>query len=246
MSRNVAIIQARFASTRLPGKILNRLGEKTVLAHVLERCRAIDGIDEVCCATTEKPDCDLIVEEAKRAGVAIFRGSESDVLGRYYGAAKMLRADNVLRVTSDCPLVDPAVCAQVLALGIEENAAYACNNMPPTWPHGLDCEVFQFEWLERADREATDPFDREHVGPFIREHPEAKTVNLPSPEATMATHRWTLDTPADLAFFEALWPYLPTGPKAWDYRKALAIVEAHREIATINTGLDQAERPTRA
>jgi len=244
MARTVVIIQARFASTRLPGKVLNRLGETSVLDHVVTRCKSIPVIDAVCCAVPDGADCDIVAAEAERCGAEVFRGSEIDVLDRYYGAAKMMRADVILRVTSDCPLIDPEICARVLALRAETGAAYACNNMPPSWPHGLDCEAIPFEWLERAALEATNADDREHVGPFIRNHPEAKTANLASPDTSMASHRWTLDTPADKEFFLTLWLLLPEGREGWDYRKVLKIVEAHPHIAAINTGPGHVERRT--
>lgn len=239
MSRTIVIVQARFGSTRLPGKILEPLGDKTVLAHVLERCRAIDGVDEVCCAIPTSADCDLVVAEAEHAGVQIFRGSETDVLDRYFGAAKAAQADIILRVTSDCPLIDPTVCGDVIKLRARKDAAYASNNNPPSWPHGLDCEAFTFEWLARAADQATAVFDREHVCPFIRNHPDAVIANLTSPDPKMAPHRWTLDTPADLAFFQTLWPLIPEGLAGWDYRVPLEIVESQPMITSINTGTQQ-------
>lgn len=236
MGRAVVIVQARHASTRLPGKVLLDLNGQTVLSRVLRRCQAIEAADAVCCAIPESADCDGIVAEAEKMGVTVYRGSEDDVLARYLGAAEQMKADVILRVTSDCPLLDPTVCGDVLALRASQGADYACNNMPPSWPHGLDCEAFPFSWLERAANEATHPFEREHVTPFIRNHPKAKTANLPSPDPALARYRWTLDTAADFTFFEALWPHLPEGSEAWGYSHALAIVQAHPEIASINAG----------
>ena len=223
-------------STRLPGKVLVDLGGRTVLSHVLERCKMIAGVDEVCCAVPDTADSDSVADEAERCRVTVSRGSEHDVLGRYYRAAKNLRADIVLRVTSDCPMIDPAVCARVMELRAREDATYAGNNMPPSWPHGLDCEAFPFSWLERAAREAAEPRQREHAGPFIRDHAEARLANLASPDAGMARHRWTLDTPADLEFMRTLWPHIPQGPTGWDYRVPLAILERTPEISAINAG----------
>jgi spore coat polysaccharide biosynthesis protein SpsF (cytidylyltransferase family) len=228
------IVQARIGSTRLPGKVLRRLAGKTVLRHVLERCSAVLGIDVVCCATTSKPEDDPVVDEALDAGVEIFRGSEQDVLDRYYRAAMACDAEIIMRVTSDCPLIDPAVCAAVIALLHREDADYACNNMPPSFPHGLDCEAFTRVWLDRAAREAHLPSEREHVTPFLRNHPQARKANLTCPEPGVAGHRWTLDTPADLTFLEALFARLPDGPTAW--RVPLALVAADPALAGINTG----------
>lgn len=228
------VVQTRMGSTRLPGKVLMRVGETTVLDHVLRRCLAIAGVDAVCCAIPASAANDPVAAEASRVGVEVFRGSESDVLDRYFHAARALQADVVMRVTSDCPLLDPAIAAEVLALRAREHADYACNNRPPTWPHGLDCEALTFAWLERAAREATKPYDREHVTPYVREHPESRKVNLPCPVAGVAKHRWTLDTPADLEFLRALFPRLPAGPAGFDWRAPLALVEADPALARVD------------
>lgn len=229
------------ASTRLPGKVLLRLGGATVLDHVLTRCTAVPGVDAVCCAMPDTPDCDPIAAEAERLGVAVFRGAEDDVLARYHGAAEALGVDVILRVTSDCPLLDPDVCGAVLALREREDADFATNNMPPSWPHGLDCEVVTFAWLDRAAREATQKFEREHVMPWVRNHPDVRKFNLPGPGEAAAAHRWTLDNDRDYAFFTALWPLLPEGPAAFPYTAALAVVEADPALAAINAGQDRLE-----
>ncbi len=234
MSRSVCITQARMASTRLPGKVLLELAGRTVLSHVLERCRAIPGIDAVCCATPEGADCDPVVDEAMRCGVEIFRGSEKDVLDRYYGAAEALRADFVMRVTSDCPLIDPELCGRVLTEVTSGRADYATNNMPVTWPHGLDCEAFTFALLERAAAESQIHTEREHVSLFMRHASDVRWTNVAAEEENIGHHRWTLDTPKDYAFFDALFPRLPEGPEGWGYGVPLALVETAPELAAIN------------
>lgn len=222
------------ASTRLPGKVLLDLNGKTVLSHVLERCAAITEAQGVCCAIPDGADCDAIAIEAKRAGSFIFRGSETDVLDRYYRAARSLDAEVVLRVTSDCPLIDPNVCDEVLRLRASVSATFACNNQPPTWPHGLDCEAFPMAWLERAASEASSPFEREHVGPFMRNHPQAQLVNFAATKPGLTHLRWTLDTPDDLRFMRAVFARLPASRDAWDYRVPLAIVEADPALTALN------------
>jgi len=233
------IIQARIGSSRLPGKVLEDLHGRTVLAHVLARAAAIGEADVVCCAIPADSVNDPVAAEADSCGAHVVRGSEDDVLDRYVQAARALDAELVLRVTSDCPLIDPAVCDAVIRLCRDQNAAYACNNMPPSWPHGLDCECMPRAWLERAWREAARPSEREHVTQFLRHHPDAKKVNLPGPGGGVEHHRWTLDTPADLAFLRALFPHLPDGPEGWDWTTTLAVVEAHPEIAALNAGQDR-------
>ena len=244
--KTVCIIQARMGSTRLPGKVLLQLGSGTVLDHVLRRAQAVPGVSEVCCAIPDTPDCEAISAEAMRAGATIFRGSENDVLDRYYQAARATNADIILRATSDCPLLDPDVCGQVLALRARENADFATNNMPPSWPHGLDCEVVTFAWLERAALRADKKFEREHVMPFVRNHPEARKVNLVCPDERMYHLRWTLDNARDWAFFEALWPRLPDGPSAYGYETPLAVVAAEPSLTAINAGQDRLEGLTKS
>ena len=138
------------------------------------------------------------------------------------------------------------VCGQVLALRAREDADFATNNMPPSWPHGLDCEVVTFAWLERAACEANKKFEREHVMPFVRNHSEARKVNLECPGRRMDHLRWTLDNARDWAFFTALWPRLPDGPSTYEYDTPLAIVAADPSLTAINTGQDRLEGLTKS
>ncbi|QUD89935.1 cytidylyltransferase domain-containing protein [Phenylobacterium montanum] len=239
--RIAVIIQARMGSTRLPGKVLMDLGGRTVLARVLERAKAIPGADVVVCAIPEGPDDDPVAEEAARAGAVVTRGSRDDVLDRYWRAAQAVKADAVMRVTSDCPLIDPKVCGDLIALFQRSGADYACINDPASWPHGLECEIFSFAWLDKAAREAKKPSEREHVSPFIRTHPDARRVNMLGPGPETVRHRWTLDHADDLTFLRALWARLPEGRAAWDWHVAFAIVEADPALAAINAGHDRLE-----
>jgi len=239
--RVAVIIQARMGSTRLPGKVLMDLGGRTVLARVIERALAIPGSDVVVCAVPEGVADDPVAEEAQKAGAVVTRGSRDDVLDRYWRAAQAVGAEAVMRITSDCPLIDPEVCGQLIALWTASGADYGCINDPPTWPHGLECEIFSFAWLDRAAREAQKPSEREHVSPFVRGHPEAKQINMPGPGPETVRHRWTLDHADDLAFLRALWPRLPAGPGAWPWTVPFAIVEADPALAAINAGHDRLE-----
>ena len=240
------IVQARLRSSRLPGKVMEDLGGRTVLSHVLARCRAIHGIDVVVCATVDAADCDPVAAEAERCGAAVFRGDETDVLDRYHKAAQSVGATTVMRVTSDCPLIDPDVCGEVLALTQQAGADYAANGHPPSFPHGLDCEAFSFIWLERAAVEAVRPSEREHVTPYLHAHRDVRRVNLRSPMAGVSHHRWVLDHPEDLDFLRALWPLLPAGRAGWPWRTVLAVVEAHPDLTAINGHLDRHEGTKRS
>ncbi|MBC8159561.1 MAG: glycosyltransferase family protein [Alphaproteobacteria bacterium] len=234
MTQTAVIVQARMGSTRLPQKVMMPLAGQTVLAHVLERCRAIDGVDTVCCATTIAPEDAVIVAEAERCGAAVFRGSPTDVLDRYARAAKMVDADVVMRVTSDCPLIDPEICAAVLRLRAEKGVEYAANNMPPGWPHGLDCEAFSADALARAAKTADDPLEREHVTPWLRNNPSISRASLKGPGGSLTDLRWTLDYPEDMDFFEALFAKLPNTPSTAGTAEVLEILQRFPEISAIN------------
>jgi len=235
------IVQARFGSTRLPGKILQPLGARTPLASVLSRCARIPGVDLVVCAVPDDRASDPVAEAAKFYGAVVFRGSETDVLDRYVQAARVVGASTVLRVTSDCPVIDPALCGEVLSL-VTSGADYACNNMPPLWPHGLDCEAFAFTHLARAAVDATQPYDREHVTPFLRRNPELCRINLDGPGGALARHRWTLDHAEDLAFFQALWRVLGPHAERATTSEVLAVLDRHPEIVALNQMLIDEKR----
>lgn len=205
-----------------------------VLEHVLQRCRATAGVDVVVCATVEGADGDAVATLVDRLGVAVYHGSECDVLARYRGAAQAAGADVVLRVNSDCPLIDPEICAAVLQLRSEAAADYAANNMPPSWPHGLDCEAFTIDALDEAAAAATAPDDHEHVTPWIRRHRAYHRVNLPGPGGEVVTQRWTLDHPEDLAFLRAIYERLPGRCADRSWRAALAVFEREPQLALIN------------
>ncbi|MCW8914500.1 MAG: glycosyltransferase family protein [Magnetovibrio sp.] len=228
------IVQARMTSTRLPGKILMELGGETPLFYVLKRCAMIPGVDVVCCAIPDTPESDPIETEAKRCGAEVYRGSESDVLDRYYQAAKMVNADTIIRITSDCPLVDPWVCGETLELFQREGVDFASNNLVSTFPHGIECEVFTFEGLENAALNATEPEQREHVTPWLRKRPEFKRAVLKGPGGGVEKHRWTLDYPEDFELFQKLFEYIEPWPAVPGWKEIYDVVRRHPELAEIN------------
>lgn len=228
------IVQARLGSSRLPGKVLKHIAGGTVLAEVLRRCRAVPGVDLVVCAIPENEKDDPVAEEALRCGAVVTRGSESDVLDRYLQASKAVGADVVMRVTSDCPLIDPGVCGAVLALRAEKNTDYACNNLPPSFPHGLDCEAFTSDALELAWRKGTAPDDREHVTPWMRRSPEIRRATLAGPGGDFAHMRWTLDFPEDYEFFNAVFALMPTAKAISGWQDLATLLDQHREIVALN------------
>ncbi len=189
------IVQARMTSSRLPGKVMLPLGSKTVLGEVLTRCWQINRINQVCCAIPIGAEHDILEEEIKKYKAILFRGSENNVLERYYEAAKFLKADIIMRITSDCPLINSEVCGKVLEKHIITCSEYTCNNMPPTWPHGYDCEVFGINQLKEAVINSYLPQDFEHVTTWMRR--SLKVLNLENPNGNQYSDRITLDTIED-------------------------------------------------
>ena len=200
----IAIIQARISSTRLPGKVLKKIEGKTVLEHVINRVRAAKNLDDVIIATTVKKKDLKIVQLCAKLGVSVFCGSENDVLDRYYQTARLFKADHIVRITSDCPLIDPMVINEVIKLYFREKADYASNTMPETFPDGLDAEVFSFKTLKIAWGNAELPSEREHVTPYIRKNSNIfKIVNLKC-DINLKNKRWTIDEPEDFSFIKII------------------------------------------
>lgn len=235
MTGAAVIVQARIGSTRLPGKILKPLGGMTALAQCLRRCAAIPGIGQVVCAIPEGEVEAPVVAEAQACGAMVVRGPAEDVLERYRLAAEAAGASILMRVTSDCPLIAPLLCGRLVALQAAQKLDYCCNNMPPSWPHGLDAEVFTARALAEAAATATEPFDREHVTPWLRRAPHLKRGNLAHEGQDLSeTCRWTLDYPEDYAFLAALFDHLPGGPDIPTLNDVLAVLDAHPELGSIN------------
>jgi spore coat polysaccharide biosynthesis protein SpsF len=168
----VAIIQARMGSSRLPGKVLTDICGETMLARVVDRVRRSKLINEVMVATTDQAADDAIVAECKKFSVPVSRGDQDDVLSRYFRAAQLSKAEIVVRITSDCPLIDPEVVDKTIAAFLEKRPDYASNCLQRTYPRGLDTEVISFTALSRAWQIAHKSYEREHVTPYIIEHPE--------------------------------------------------------------------------
>lgn len=209
----VCIIQARMGSTRLPGKVMLGLCGKTVLGHVIERVKMVKNIDEIVIATTTKEDDSIIVEEALKYDVKVFRGSEEDVLSRYYYAAKENDADVVVRITSDCPLIDPEIIDEMLSrfkyLYKENKVDYLSNTLERTFPRGLDAEIFSFKILEDAFINAEKYHQREHVTPYIYENANKfKLVGGYQKDIDYSYHRWTLDTEEDFELIRRIYLHL--------------------------------------
>ncbi len=231
----VAIIQARMGSSRLRGKVLEDLGGATVLARVIARAQAIPGIDRVGVAAPDTPENDPIAEEAERRGALVHRGPEHDVLARYAGAAKAWDAGVVMRITSDCPFLDPKVSGGVLALYLKGGLDYASSIDPRTWPKGLDTEVFSRAALDEAHERAEMQADREHVTPYIRRERQFTRASTACADGDFGEWRWTLDYPEDLAFCRAVQARAKSRLPTFDDIRAILAREP--ELAALNAHL---------
>ena len=236
----VAIVQARMGSSRLPGKVLREISGKSMLMRVLERLQRACSLDEILVATTDASVDDVIEQECRRLLVPLFRGSEEDVLDRYMQAARWMKADVVTRITSDCPLIDPEITDSIVRAFLAQRPDYASNTLDRTYPRGLDAEVMSFHTLERAWRDANQPYQREHVTPYICEHPEEFKLLSISADRNNNRHRWTVDTQEDMEFVRAIYARLG-GRAEFSWQDILALLEREPELAEINGSIAQKE-----
>lgn len=236
-SKIVGIVQARLGSTRLPGKVLKDLEGRTVLDRVVSRLRRVPLMNELIVATSDLPADDAIADECAHLQCMVFRGSEGDVLDRYFRAAQSCEADIVVRITSDCPLIDPEITNASIAKFLEVHPDYASNSLVRTYPRGLDTEVMTMQTIECAWREAREPHQRAHVTPYIYQNPDRFKLLSVTGEIDYSDHRWTLDTQEDLELIRAIYRRLEPGDRSW--RDVLAILEAEPELMELNRMIAQ-------
>ncbi|MFH1261640.1 MAG: aminotransferase class III-fold pyridoxal phosphate-dependent enzyme [Candidatus Micrarchaeota archaeon] len=257
----VAILQARMGSSRLPGKSMALINDKPLIWHVVQQLKRAKKVDRIVVATTIAESDSAIVDLAKSMGVDYFRGSIEDVLDRYYHTAKKFNADIVVRVTGDCPLLDPEVVDKVVTKFLEgswedgkTNGKYAydyvSNVLPPTYPDGLDTEVFSFKALETAWSEAKLQSEREHVTPFINKNSQrfriANCVNHydhDDPGADLSKLRWTVDEPEDLELIKKIYSLLGDKAASHNFNMAdvLNIIRKHPELDKHNAHIERNE-----
>jgi spore coat polysaccharide biosynthesis protein SpsF len=281
----IAVIQARMTSSRLPGKVMLDIAGKPMLQHMLDRVQSAKTLDDVVIATTTDPTDDLLEQFCQERGIPYHRGSLQDVLDRFYQAANKFRADVIVRLTADCPLIDPEVLDRTVTtflgnIGSQTSQLdvilpdtsdsfhpspgtfdFAANRLPPPWnrtlPIGLDVEVCSFESLQRAWKEADQPFQREHVLPYLYED-VSLTKSNPPPDSgwyvqtgrtprgfrvALLNHfpdygamRWTVDTPADLEFIRQVFDRL-AGHADFTWVDILSVLEKEPELTSINAGV---------
>jgi len=231
----VAIVQARMGSTRLPGKVLMPLAGIPALGHVVDRLSYCETLQGVVVATTTESEDDAVAEFCEQGDLVVFRGSEPDVLDRYHQAAAQFDADPVVRITADCPAIDPVIVDQVVTGYFE--GEYDLFGLMGEFPDGLDCTVFARSALERAWAEAKLASEREHVGPYIQNHPELFTTGGVELFEGQRHQRWTLDEPEDYelltAIFDAL--YRPGDP--FSSGEVIELLDQRPELLKINNNV---------
>ena len=236
-----AIIQARMGSTRLPGKVLREINGRPMLSYMLERVTAAHNIDKVVLATSIDSSDDPIAELCRKNDILYYRGSVDDVLDRYYQAARRVKADIIVRLTGDCPLIDPRMIDCVIDIYKNGNYDYVANTTPPKWtvPRGMDVEVFSRRSLEEAFLEGSSSAEREHVTPYIYGLPWRYQLRQVRLAEDLSHHRWTVDTAEDLALVtHVLEALLPENP-LFTMHDVLLLLKQHPERVKLNAGIAQ-------
>lgn len=242
----VLIVQARMTSTRLPGKILKEMLGKPLLGYQVEQLRRVRQADALWIATTDAEQgnpqtSQPIVDFCEQWGVPYVRGSETDVLSRYHQAAQAAQADVVVRLTSDCPIIDPAVVDRVIEAYRADPQAYdyVSNTLERTYPRGMDTEVFSFAALETAHREAMLPHEREHVTPFFYTQPERFRLGNVAHPVDESQHRWTVDTPEDFALISRIIEALYPEKQSFAMQDVLTLLAQHPDWTELNAHVEQ-------
>ena len=235
-----AIIQARCGSTRFPNKVFALIDGKPLLWHVVNRLKYATKIDDIIVATTVSEKDDKIEEWCKENNIHCFRGSEENVLNRYYSASEAFPSDYVVRITADDPFKEPKVIDAVITKLMEEGYDHVTNNLPPSFPEGLDCEAFKKEALDRSEKEAETAFEREHVTQYIYHHPEIFKIGNVSNSENLSYLRWTIDKDVDFEMVKAVYAHRNSANKGILLMdEILDILKANPEIEKINSEVER-------
>ena len=235
------IIQARMASTRLPGKVLMDISGKPMLLRVIDRIKHSKLNQKIIIATSINREDDAIYDLALTQNIDVYRGSQNDVLNRFYEAAKTYKVDLIVRVTADCPLIDPYVMDLVIQAYLDNNKTIVTNAGidldKRTYPRGLDVEVFSFDSLALANKEADQKHQREHVTPYL--YQDINGVSIVSNNVNLSNHRWTVDTPEDMEFVQKLYTEFENSISMLDYNNVIEYLVNNPDLVRINEHIVQ-------
>ncbi len=231
----LAVIQARFSSRRLPGKVLQNLGGKPMLAVMIERLLRSKKIDKLIVATSRESSDDGVEKLCKELNLVCYRGSLDNVLARFYNAALAEKPDHILRFTGDCPLIDVEIVDALIEFYMENGFDYASNNQVPTYPDGMDAEVFRFSLLEKAFNEATLPSEKEHVTPFMYKEGNLFNTGIYKCESNLSHLRFTVDEPSDMELVRAIYADLAVEKPHFGLGDILSLLEKKPELLKLNS-----------
>jgi spore coat polysaccharide biosynthesis protein SpsF len=232
-------------STRLPGKVMKIVCGKPLLEHFINRLKRVKSADQIVIATTINDIDNQIVDLCKKLDISYYRGSEEDVLGRYYEAAVEYGGDIIIRITSDCPVIDPEVVDSLINFYTNniEKYDYVSNTLKRTYPQGMDSEIISFDILKEAHLNAYDPFDREHVTPFIRSRPSRYCLHNIEHSTNLSNYRLTVDTSEDLDLVKKIFKELFFTNHKFTMRDILSVMEANPDWIKINSHVKHKESP---
>ncbi len=234
-----AIIQARMGSTRLPGKVLMNIGEKPMVWHVVNRLTYAKKLNDIILAIPDSKENDKLEKFAQDNKIKYFRGSEENVLSRYYGAAKKFKCEVIVRITSDCPLIDPKIIDLVIEKFLNSGADYTSNVLKRTFPRGLDVEIFDFKTLEKAHKQAKKDFQKEHITPYIYQHPEIFRLFNIENNKNLSYMRWCVDEMKDLELVREIYNRLYKNNKIFLLKDIVNLFKKYPELLEINENVEQ-------
>lgn len=245
MPKITIIVQAHLGSSRLPKKVMRKILGKPMIWYIIQRVKRTRNIDQVIIATSDKKENQVLNKVAKACKVKIFCGSEKDVLDRYYQCAKNFNADPIIRITSDCPLIDPKIIEKMLDFYLKHDYDYVSNTIKPTFPDGLDVEIFSFDALKNAVQNAKWESEREHVTPFIKKNSKRfKLYNFENNE-DLSNYRWTVDQKEDLVFIRKIYHLLK--PKhVFSSKDVLRLILDNPKLLRINQKIKRDEGYTKS
>jgi len=230
------MIQARLDSKRLPLKVLSRIEKKSMIWHVINRAKKIKKVEQIILITTRRKIDKPLVQIAKKSKILHFEGNTNDVLDRHYQCALKYNADPIIRITADCPLIDPELISQMLSFYLKHNYDYVANNIKPTYPDGLDCQIASFKALKVEWEKAQWKSEREHVMRYICNHPKKFKIFNYKNKINLSKYRWSVDEINDLKFVRKI--YLSMRPrKIFSTNKVLQLIKKNPKLLEINKGI---------